>query len=313
MSELSQRMRDRWDAIWFAEGDLRPLALFRIGWAIAVLLEAYNEQGRFIRYSPDQFHWPLLDLASPVSVSQFQGLLWLINIGACLTLVGALPRLGALLVIYGQGYLFSISLLNFRNHIYLMVLMGLLLACAPCGRAWSVDNLVRRLWHGRPPSRRGSLLAQRLIQAQVLIAYLWAALHKINLDYLDGNPLMVELGKAVPKSYFGGWLANGPLGFLQPAVSWWLHDLDAMAIFSFTVILCEGMLVFGLPSASLRRYAIALGIAMHLGILAMMNVVTFGIMMISSYALFPDSGWLGALISKLRTTLLGPGPAAADP
>ena len=283
----------RWLDYWFAEGDLRPLALFRMGWAIAVLLETHNEAGRLLRYTPvtqsgiDQFHWPLLSFASPVDGDMFATLLVVANVGAALALVGALPRLGAAAVVLAHGWIFSISLLNFRNHIYLLLLFGLILCLAPSGRVWSVNSVVRRLWNATWDPPTGSLWAGRLIKWQTFLVYLFAVSHKANLEFLEGWPLQVEMKKHLPGSTVGAWIAQGgSLAFAGDAIRGALDSEPVMAIFSFGVLLGEAFLCFGLLMPWLRRHAAALGVALHLSIFLLMNVVTFGVMMVAAYPLF---------------------------
>lgn len=284
---------NRWRGYWFAEGDLRPLAVFRIGWAIAVLLETHNESGRRLRYTPstktgiDQFHWPFLPFAPPVDGELFATLLDVANVGGALALFGALPRLGAALVVGAHGWIFSISLLNFRNHIYLLLLFGLILTVAPSGRTWSINAVVRRLWTTRWDAPRGPMWASRLIKWQTFVVYFYAVLHKADFRFLEGWPLQVEMKKHLPRSMFGGWLADGgSLSFLGETVRTALDSEPFMATFSFGVLAGEAFLCFGLLIPWLRRYAAALGVALHLSVFVLMNVVTFGVMMVSAYPLF---------------------------
>ena len=283
----------RWRAYWQARGDLRPLALFRIFWAVAVLLETYNEHARALRYSPmtrtglEQFRWPLLSFVPPVDAETFELLLDIADVGAWLTLLGALPRAGAALVVGAHGWLFSISLLNFRNHIYLLLLFGLILMVAPSGRAWSVNAAVRRLWGGPARDSTGPLWAGRLIKWQAFFVYFFAVLHKADARFLEGWPLQVEFKKHLPRSLLGGAMQEGgALSFLGEFVQGPLDNEAAMATFSFAVLVGEGFLCFGLLVPWLRRYAAALGVAMHLGIYLLMNVVTFGVMMVGTYPHF---------------------------
>lgn len=295
-SGLPANLRERWArwvGYWSAQGDLRPLALFRIGWAIAVLLETHNEAARLERYTPvtrsglEQFHWPFLPFATPVDADLFATLLEVANVGGALALFGALPRLGAALVVGAHGWLFSVSLLNFRNHIYLLLLFGLILTLAPSGRVWSVNSVVRRLWTAQWDSRIGPLWASRLLKWQTFLVYFYAVLHKADLRFLEGWPMQVEMKKHLPRSLFGGWIASGgSLSFLGDSIRQGLDSEPFMATLSFGVLAGEGFLCFGLLVPWLRRYAAALGVALHLSIFFLMNVVTFGVLMVSAYPLF---------------------------
>jgi hypothetical protein len=73
---------------------------------------------------------------------------------------------------------------------------------------------------------------------------------------------------------------------LLPLVSTLTKDPAALAVGAWAALLIELSLVFGLPHRRARPYAIGLGIALHLGIFGLMSVVTFGVLMVSSYVLF---------------------------
>ncbi len=133
----------------------------------------------------------------------------------------------------------------------------------------------------------GPLWAGRLIKWQAFFVYLFAVLHKADARFLEGWPLQVELKKHLPRSLQVGALGDGgALSFLGEFVQGGLDSEHAMATFSFAVLVGEGFLCFGLLVPWLRRYAAVLGVALHMGIYLLMNVVTFGVMMVGAYPLF---------------------------
>jgi hypothetical protein len=209
-------------------------------------------------------------------------------------LVGLLPQLGAIAVVAGHGYLFASDLLLFRNHIYLGLLLGVLVAASPCGRALSIDAFVcKRL--GRQVDGTGYLTAGQLIKAQVLIVYAWSAINKLRWSFLDGWTLQQELPHALHQSPIAPWL-YGPGGALRPAVAAAIANDGAMAFCSCAVVVTEAFLLWGLPQLRWRRRAACAGLALHGSIFLFMNIITFGLLMVSSYPLF-----LKAKISDARS------------
>jgi hypothetical protein len=283
MSVVSRAV-EAWQRWLFARGGLRGLALYRIGWALAMLIAARHEAGLFQLYSVDQYHAPLLDWAVPLGRDAFQRLMLAAQLGCVLTLIGLFWRLGAVLVIAALGYLFASDALLFRNHIYLGLLTGALLCASPCGRALSVTAYWRRR-SARADSVEGSLLVAQLIKAQILIVYGYSALNKLRLPFLDGFTLQQELPYAFRSSPLRAWLCAED-GSLRPAVESVLHSVPAMAACSCAVVLVEGFLVFGLPSRRWRGLATALGVGLHGSIFLFMDIRVFGLLMVSAYPLF---------------------------
>jgi hypothetical protein len=61
-----------------------------------------------------------------------------------------------------------------------------------------------------------------------------------------------------------------------------------MAICSWAVVICEAFILFGLPQRRWRSIAMVVGIGFHGITIVFMNVVTFGLLMLSSYPLFTE-------------------------
>jgi Vitamin K-dependent gamma-carboxylase len=284
VSALFAKGVSRWHAWLFVQGELRTLALFRMGWALAMLTAIWPEAESYRMFSSQQYHLPLLSWAQPLDSAAFHVLMRTSALGCALAFLGLLPQLGALLVVATLGYLFVSDLLWFRNHVYLGLLFGLLLSVSPCGRAYSLDALILKLrW--RPPAADGCRTTVQLIKAQVLIVYGWSAINKLALAFLDGFTLQEELPYGLKQSVLASWFHTAP-GVLRPTITNLLHDHVAMSIGSCAVVLAEAFMVIGLPQLRLRRYAIAVGLALHGTIFLTMNIVTFGLLMVSTYPLF---------------------------
>jgi hypothetical protein len=286
---LIARAAAAWQRWLFAPGSLRHLALFRIGWALAMLLAARHEAGLWQLYSAEQYHAPWFGWAQPLSQAAFQRLTQIAEIGSALALIGLWPKLGCALVIATLGYLFASDALLFRNHIYLGLWMGLLLCASPCGRARSVEACWHR-WRGRGPagSAESSGVATQLIKAQVLFVYGFSALNKLRLAFLDGYTLQQELPFALRSSPLRALFCDAR-GAPRPVVENALHNALALSVCSCSVVLVEGFLVFGLPSRRLRHYAIPLGLSLHASIFLLMDIRVFGLLMVAAYPLFSDS------------------------
>jgi len=283
---LGARLVAAWDAWLFTHGELRTLAVFRIGWAVAMLAATRQEAQMATIYGPERYHAPLFGWAVPLEAHAFHTLIAVAFAGCFMTLIGLLPQLGASCVVACHGYLFASDLLLFRNHLYLGLLLGTLLALSPCGRALAADALIRKRF-ARSGDSSGSRAAVQVIKAQILIVYAWSVINKLRGSFLDGWALQAELPYALHQSLVASWL-YGARGELRPAVASFIANDRAMAICSCAVVICEAFLLFGLPQRRWRSAAMVVGIGFHGVTIVFMNVVTFGLLMLSTYPLFTE-------------------------
>lgn len=279
----------------------RGLAVFRIGWGIAALLTTHSDWGRVDLYNPAKYHDPLAFVPAGVPHGLYVAEVVLAAAASLCTLAGAWGRIGAWIATACFAHFLASDLLLFRNHIYLLCLLGGLLGCSQCDRSLSVTRTLRK--HDLAAStERVPAWPIRLIQMQILIVYGFAVANKIVERFLDGWALSFDLRALLPASpsahLFGpGWVTFAQRMLLRPQVSM------SMA---WGATLVEALLVVGLVARPLRSVAIAAGIAMHLAFYLAMNVITFGTLMVSSYALFVAYPLDEGLLRFMRDFSRGP-------
>jgi hypothetical protein len=290
---LGQRLWSSWKRLWLGQADARRLALYRLAWGLAALIIAATDGPRAGDYAPNRFHVPLSSLAAPIWPETHEILRYVALGGALLALTGVLARVGIAAATAVYAYLLSVDLLMFRNHVYLLCLLGLILACSPCDRRLS---LLRRA-----PDSESELAPrwpEQLIKAQILTVYAWAVVAKLNPSFLAGVVLSSDLAATLPDSPLGA-LLQGPLIGLYPLVLGGLGHAGAMAALSWFVLLSEAALLVGLCIPRLRRAAVIVGLVLHAGIALAMNVFAFALLMVGSYVFFwPRSA---AVARKTRT------------
>jgi len=281
-----------WESFWYSEGSTFNLALFRILFATCL----YREVGISFNMSrfaiEGGFHLPYLGFIQPLTENAYQ---WVHNLQypfILLVAVGIFTRTSCSVILLLQGYIFFADQLNFRNHPYFFLLVLLLLLFSPADDALSVKSILRALKNRQPviASFLGSqqpLTFQRLIQVQVCIVYLYAAFHKGNMGYLNGQVLDHYLHQHLlgpSEKILGALLSDalfaGLLDFLFKAET-------LMTLSIFTVVL-EFALPLALWFRKARPYALILGTILHLGIALSMGIYTFSLAMIGSYLLFLD-------------------------
>ncbi len=132
----------------------------------------------------------------------------------------------------------------YANHVYLLAALLLLFVLADSGAAVSVDE---RRGRGRPTVPRWPVF---LLMAQVAVVYGFATLSKLNGDWLSGDVLAVNMVR---------------LGSLDLPSA--LDRQGVFVVLAVGTVLVEGFLAFAFYVPRLRRVAVPVGVAFHLGII----------------------------------------------
>lgn len=309
------------------------LACFRVAVGVSAAFEAHHNVGRLIQYTPDQWHLPYAIALPAPSIDAGVTLCEVQGVAGVLIALGVAPRSAAWVALVCQGWLFGVSQLNFRNHVYLLLLALLCVALAPSDARLSPTGALRNLWRKRrglprvgSAQRAFAGLAVRWIQSQIAIVYLWSGVHKLVLGFGDGYPLCVFLGRELRRGTSAKLLghARAPewaAALLDPSTSALSREACRSGVPSWVVAGSIATIVveLALPFALLRRrsvaWAIAVGVALHGTILWSMDVYTFGFLMVGSYALFAADPWWGAAPRARRraeSDQAGAGATSAD-
>ncbi len=197
----------------FAPVDNTPLVLFRIAFGLLIALETAGSIAT---------GWVHDNLIAPQVVFPMVGFDWVRPLpgsgmyvyygamAACglLVMVGCAYRLGlaAFTVLWSFAYL--MQSVSYNNHYYLLILLGLLLLPTPA-HAWAS-------WDARRNPALRSLTCPRWCiaapAAQIALVYVFAAIAKLDADWLAARPLEVWLSRREE-----WWL--GPL-LTQPWMKW---------------------------------------------------------------------------------------------
>lgn len=221
-----------------------PVAVARIGVAVAVLLEAAHSGETLLRLDdPGILRAPYVAWAPPMT----DGLAW-IFIGlwvasASAVLLGWRTRLAAAVLTATIAAVMLLDQQLYSNHLYLIVLVCGLLTVADSGAALSLD--ARRLGERREISGWPIWL----LRLQVSVVYGYAALSKLNPDFLSGSVVASYLRRAGPLAMPDSWR------FLEP-----------MLILSVLAICTEAFLAVALWSRRWRPAALVGALALHVGI-----------------------------------------------
>lgn len=269
---------------------IAPLVVYRILFGVLILYAwgwSWAKDDLMVRYLEPDFFF------------KYYGFEWLGFVGEtglyCLYAAWLLAGGGIVLGLFYRvamgtfflvfSYLHLLDATNYINHYYAISILSFLLLLLPAHAACSLD-----VW--RKPSLkkthlpRGYLL---VLQAQVALIYLFAALGKINEDWLlRGMPLRIWLLQSQDFPVLGAWFRE-----------YWVALLASWIGFLFDLLI-----VFGLSVRRTRPIAY-LGVVVFHGLTGMLfNIGLFPWVMIISTVLFfapaQQQAWLERLGVNLR-------------
>ncbi|HEY7530871.1 MAG TPA: HTTM domain-containing protein, partial [Gemmatimonadota bacterium] len=172
---------------------------------------------------------------------------------AALWTAGLFTRAAGALLALVFAYLFALSQLTYHHHLFLFTLGLLVLGFAPAGDHYGLDAYVRGRSRPRPDRM---VLPVRLVQVLLPIVYLFSGLHKLTPGWITGDfPGLLEEQ---------GWF-QGPVAGVMVAV------LSPRALGLFTIA-TELFLAAAFCVPRLRRTALWVAVAFHLGIELTMEV-----------------------------------------
>jgi predicted DCC family thiol-disulfide oxidoreductase YuxK len=248
----------------------RAIALVRIGVTFAALLEAANSAGTLLHLAqPGVIHAPFVPWAPTVSPGLAWGLIGLWVLAGLAFLVGWQTRMaGAVLTITLASALLLDQQL-YSNHLYLMVLLVGLLTVTDSGAAISLDARGHE-------ERDVPAWPVWLLRVQVSIVYGYAALSKLNLDFLSGSVIAASLRR------------DGPLAFPD---AW--RSVEPMFVLAVMAICVEAFLAVALWSPRWRPAALVAGLGLHAGITGWLSptyqLLVFSLAILPVYLVFLDA------------------------
>jgi len=129
------------------------------------------------------------------------------------------PISGPLYCLMFNLYFYSMGESRFVNHFYMKGLIIFLLCWTRCGRAWSVDSLLKGIWRkykGKEPNYTGDKTCPKwniiLIRAQVAVIFFFATSSKIQEDWLRGQPWKFYISRPYRSRAMCRWLLDVVFG-----------------------------------------------------------------------------------------------------
>jgi len=181
----------RFNALFESPGDVRAIALLRIlvGPIVIYHLWPFVEQMGHGRYYADYFYAPWVPWLPPAPRALYFGMLVACLLSACLLCVGYKTRWSSAYTAFFVTYNFFSSETFFRHNRNFIVLVLIMLALVPSGRALSLDARLTT----KPCDTRVSLWPMYLMRFEVVCVYSASAISKLlNPDWRSGLVLLTR-------------------------------------------------------------------------------------------------------------------------
>lgn len=275
---------ERWNRFWFSQVPTHSFALLRIFFGLVTLMSVTGLWGLFrvgdlrMRFPRDPV-FAIGGLHDGVAMP-YPGLSWLpvpapgvysvletlVLFLVVLMIVGLATRVVVPALALTFTYLFLTTQWNFHHHTFLMAIVLVVLATTRCGDHYSIDAVLR----GRRDPGPSSVLPLRLLQVLVVQLYVFTYLSKVGSGWLTGDVIVM--------------LANE--GRIRGALAPLVLDTVGPQAMGVATVVAEGFIAIGLLHPRMRQAALFVGVLLHLGIDALMDVGTFSYQMLALYIVF---------------------------
>lgn len=264
------RALDRLQTIVDTRIDGRAVAITRVIIGIAALLQMIDTAAILSAVLDDtKMQLPYIAQLPVVSANWLPLYLLLWCVVAVLFTIGWRTWLSGAALSLILSYSLVVDQQSYSNHVYLLTLIVVLLTLAHGGGRFSVDARLGRAQETIPA------WPIVLLKWQMSIVYFFAAVSKINITYISGGILAINMRE--------GWAFPLPDAWLR-----W----ELMMPLAIVSILTEMFLALAFWSPRYRYSAIFIGIAFHVVIALTFPMRTgfplaiFGIMMFATYLQF---------------------------
>lgn len=260
----------------FARMDIASLAVLRMLFGIIIMSEAwrYTDLIRIVaKFTRQDFYFKFrfFEWVGPISPEAMRWLFIAYFLSGLFITLGILYRPAIITAVVCISYIFLVDATNYLNHFYLVIIFTSLMFFVPAHRAWSVHVWIF------PKSALQTVPAWCvwLLRFELGLVYSYAALAKMNVDWINGMPLFKWIGDKAT--------ATGPGQIL----SW------PILIYGFSY----GGLVYDLLVTPLllikrtRAMAYCLCLSFHLTNYYLFNIGIFPWFMIATTTIFFEPDW----------------------
>lgn len=281
-------MTNRFKSYFNQQTSAAPLAVFRIGFGIMMLLSIIRfwSYGWIEKlYLDPKFHFSYYGFEWVKPIGDWTYLIFIIcGISALLVALGLKYRLAILVFFLSFTYIELMDKTTYLNHYYFISIVSFLMLFLPANAYYSVDNLLQKKQYLHIPK-----WTIDSIKLMLGIVYFYAGLAKINSDWLcKAMPLKIWLPSKYDLPFIGENLMHQ--NWFHYAMSWsgMLYDL---------------LIPFLLLYKPTRIFAFVLVVFFHLFTRVLFPIGIFPYVMIVGSLIFFDAKLHHKIINILRVIL----------
>lgn len=256
--------------------DSAGLAVLRMLFGVIIILEGfrYLDLGRLVaKFIPGEitFKFVFFEWIPTLSPLEMRYVFIAYLIAGILIVLGLFYRLAATLAFACISYIFLVDASNYLNHFYLFIIFSGMMIFMPANKTWSLDAW---LWPTRAQSTVPAWTYQS-IRWQFVIVYFYAAVAKMNVDWINGMPLFDWIGSRAELGGFNVIFAY-PITIYLFAYGGLFYDL-----------LIAPMLMW----KKTRFIAVLLSLFFHLSNYILFNIGMFPWFMLAATTIFFEPEW----------------------
>lgn len=257
--------------------DIAGLAVVRMLFGIIIISEAwrYTDLLRIVAKFHEQdfyFKFRYFEWVPPLSPFEMQWVFILYAIAGLLIFLGLFYHVATLTAALCISYIFLVDATNYLNHFYLVIIFSFMMLFIPAHKGWSLYALFN-------PKKAQSTVpgwAVWLLRAELTIVYFYAAIAKMNVDWVNGMPLYDWIGGRAPG-------ATGLEAYLGLPI--------VIYFFTYAGLLYDLLVAPLLLYPKTRAAAYCLSLSFHLTNYYLFNIGIFPWFMIATTTIFFSTEW----------------------
>jgi vitamin K-dependent gamma-carboxylase len=256
--------------------DIAGLAVVRMLFGAIIMWESfrYLDLARLVAKFPAAemtFKFVYFEWVKDLSPAGMQWVFLVYGIAGLLIFVGYFYRLAAITAFFCISYIFLSDATNYLNHFYLIIIFSGMMVFIPAHQGWSLQAWL----HPRTAKSSISAWAILSLRWQLAIVYFYAAVAKMNVDWINGMPLHDWIGDRAQNGGFD-------VIFGYPAVIYGIAYFGLL----YDMAIAPMLLI-----KRTRFIAYLASLFFHLSNYYLFNIGVFPWFMLATTTIFFDSSW----------------------
>lgn len=265
--------------------DIAGLAVVRMLFGLIIIMEAwrYTQLGAIVAKFHQQdfyFKFHYFEWVQPISPYNMQWVFIIYAVAGLFICLGLFYHLAMLTAALCISYIFLVDATNYLNHFYLVIIFSFMMLFIPAHKGWSLYAIFN-------PKKAQSTVpgwAIWLIRIELAIVYFYAAVAKMNVDWINGMPLY-------------HWIGDRAIG--AEGIEAYLNLPIVIYFFTYGGLLYDLLIAPLLLYRKTRVLGFCLTLFFHLTNYVLFNIGIFPWFMMATTTIFLDPDWPRFLLNKI--------------